>query len=174
LRLSEAAVLITPQALEIHRVVVSKTYAPGELDYRGAEFRQLKPLKVGAIAELAGGEIRIRGHFETVLGTSCDRCLVPVEMPIDRDFDLFYRPVSSIAREEEIEVPEDEMEVGFYSGDGVELDDVITEQVILSVPMKVVCGPDCRGLCPSCGANRNSERCDCSPTEAGSPFAALR
>ena len=166
--------LITPQALEIHRVVVSKTYAPGELDYRGAEFRQLEPLSVGAVAELVGGEIRIRGHIGTALETSCDRCLGPVELRIDRDFDLFYRPVSTIAREEEIEIPDDELEVGFYSGDGVELDDVITEQVILAVPMKVVCGPDCRGLCPTCGANLNIEQCDCPPTEADSPFAALR
>jgi DUF177 domain-containing protein len=167
-------VLITPQALEIHRVVVSKTYVPGELDFRGAEFRQEEPLNVGAVAELEGGEIRIRGHIKTALATSCDRCLGQVEVQIDRDFDLFYRPLSTIAREEEIEVPDDEMEVGFYSGDGVELDDVITEQVILALPMKVVCGPDCRGLCPSCGANRNSERCDCSSTQADSPFAALR
>jgi len=167
-------VLITPQALEIHRVVVSKTYAPGGLDYRGADFRQVRPLNLGAVAELEGGEIRIRGHIETTLGTSCDRCLGPVEVPIDRDFDLFYRAVSTIAREEEIEVPDDELEVGFYSGDGVELDDVITEQVILAVPMKVVCEPDCRGLCPSCGANRNSERCDCQTIQSDSPFAALR
>ena len=166
--------LITPQALEIHRVIVSKTYAPGDLDYRGAEFRQMKPLNVGAVAELVGGEIRIRGHIGTTLETSCDRCLGVVELLIDRDFDLFYRPVSTIAREEEIEIPDDEMEVGFYSGDGVELDDVITEQVILAAPMKVVCGPDCRGLCPTCGANLNLERCNCPPTQADSPFAALK
>jgi uncharacterized protein len=172
--LSEAAVLITAQELEVHRVVVSKSYAPGELDYRGGEFRQMRPLKVGAVAELEGGEIRIRGHLETALEAICDRCLGPVEMPIDRDFDLFYRPLSSISREEEIEVPDDEMEVGFYSGAGVELNDVITEQVILAVPMKVVCGPDCRGLCPVCGTNLNSERCDCPPAEGDSPFAALK
>jgi len=167
-------VLITPQVLEIHRVVVSKTYAPGELDYRGAEFRQVKPLKVGVVAELEGGEIRIRGHLETTLGASCDRCLGSAEIAIDRDFDLFYRPVSTIARAEEIEVPDEELEVGFYPGDGVELDDAITEQVILAVPMKVVCGPDCRGLCPNCGANWNRERCDCPRREADSPFAVLR
>ena len=166
--------LITPQELEIHRVVVSKTYAPADLDYRGAEFKQTRPLKVGAVAELAGGEIRIRGHLDTTLEGSCDRCLGAVELPIERDFDLFYRPVSTIAREEEIEVPADEMEVGFYSGEGVELDDVIAEQVILALPMKVVCNSECRGLCPTCGANLNVEQCSCPPAEADSPFAALR
>jgi uncharacterized protein len=167
-------VLITLEELEIHRIVVSKTYAPGDLDYHGAEFRQLKPLRVGAVAERVGSEIRVRGHLETVLGASCDRCLGPVEIPVERDFDVYYRPLSTIAREEEVEVSEDELNVGFFSGDGVELADVITEVVILSVPMKLVCGPDCQGLCPVCGANRNVEECHCPQPKADSPFAALK
>ena len=94
----------------------------------------------------------------TSLESSCDRCLGAVEIPVSSDFDLFYRPMQSIAKEEEIEIPADEMEVGFYSGDGIELADVATEQVILSVPMKVICGPECRGLCPVCRVNRNLTR----------------
>jgi uncharacterized protein len=82
--------------------------------------------------------------------------------------------METIAKEEEIEIPADEMEVGFYSGDGIELADVATEQVILSVPMKVICGSECRGLCPVCGANRNLTRCDCAPAQHDSPFASLK
>jgi uncharacterized protein len=167
-------VLITPQELEIHRIVVSKSYDPGELDYRGVDFRQRVPLGVDATAELAGREIRIRGHLKTELGASCDRCLGPVEILVDRDFDLFYRPLSTIAREEEVEISRDELEVGFYSGEGVELDDALIEQVILSVPMKVVCRPDCQGLCPGCGANRNLEACHCRTSPIDSPFASLK
>jgi uncharacterized protein len=165
--------LITPQELEIHRLVVSRSYAPGELDYHGVEFRQLAPLQVDAVAELVGREIRIRGHLGTRLGATCDRCLGPVEIRVDRDLDLFYRPMSSIAREEEIEISRDELEIGFYRGEGIDLADVLTEQVILSVPMKVVCGPQCRGLCPVCGTNLNFEECHCPPSRTDSPFAAL-
>ena len=94
--------------------------------------------------------------------------------PVEHDFDLFYQPVKSIAKEEEIEISEDELEIGFYSGDGIELADVATEQVILSVPMKVICRADCRGLCPACGANRNLVSCNCSTPQEDSPFASLK
>jgi uncharacterized protein len=97
-----------------------------------------------------------------------------VGLPVERDFDLFYRPVQTIAREEDIEVSADELEVGFFSGDGIELADIVTEQVILSVPMKVVCRAGCQGLCPICGANRNVNPCYCVPPQDKSPFASLK
>lgn len=165
---------ISLEELELHRVVVSKSYAPDALDYRGGDFRQRGPLKVDAVAELAGAEIRIRGRLSTRLEAICDRCLGPLEIPMERDFDLFYRPLSTIAREEEIEVPADELEVGFYSGNGIQLADVVTEQVILAVPMKVLCRADCRGLCPTCGVNRNLVECGCSGRREESPFASLK
>jgi uncharacterized protein len=105
---------------------------------------------------------------------SCDRCLGAVEIPVSSNFDLFYRPMQSIAREEEIQIRDDEMEIGFYSGDGIELADVATEQVILSLPMKVICSTECRGLCPVCRANLNLTHCDCAPSQQGSPFASLK
>ena len=165
---------ITLAELEVHRIVASESYVPGSLDFHGAEFRQAAPLKIDATAELLGTEIRIRGRLTTSLETGCDRCLVAVKIPVDRDFDLFYRPMRTIAKEEEIEIPADELEIGFYSGDGIELADVATEQVILSVPMKVICGPECQGLCPVCGANRNVTPCDCAPPQQDSPFASLK
>ena len=165
---------ITLEELALRRIVVSKTYASGALDYHGAEFRQVAPLKVDAVAELVGSEIRIRGHLGTGLEACCDRCLVQVGIPVERDFDLFYRPLQAIAREEEIEIPADELEVGFFSGDGIELADVVREQVILSVPMKVVCRDECQGLCPVCGANRNVVACHCVPPPQQSPFASLK
>jgi uncharacterized protein len=69
--------------------------------------------------------------------------------------------VASIAKQEEVEVSEEESEVGFYRGDGMFLADVLAEQVILALPMKVICRVDCRGLCPSCGSNLNLEQCRC-------------
>jgi uncharacterized protein len=160
--------------LEVHPIVVSKTYAAGTLDYHGADFRQAAPLKVDVVAELNGSEIRIRGRVGTSLEACCDRCLVSVAIPVERDFDLSYRPVSTIARAEEVELPEDELDVGFFPGDGIELADVVTEQVILSMPMKVICQADCRGLCPVCGANLNLEKCGCLPTQENSPFSILK
>lgn len=166
--------LITSQELELHRIVVSKTYAAGEIDYRGVEFKQAGSLEVGAVAELEGAEIRIRGRLKCNLEAVCARCLSPVAIPLERAFDLRYRRLETIARDEEIEVPRDELEVVFYPGDGIVLADVIAEQVILAVPMKILCRPDCQGLCPVCGVNRNFEACHCALPHAESPFASLK
>ena len=165
---------ITLAELELHRVIASESYAPGSLDFHGAEYRQAAPLQLNATAELLAEEIRIRGHLATRLESCCDRCLRAVEIPVSCDFDLYYRPMQTIAKELEIEIPADEMEVGFYTGDGIELADVATEQVLLSVPMKVVCGDECRGLCPVCRVNRNLTKCDCAPPQYDSPFASLK
>jgi uncharacterized protein len=170
----EAGLRITLAELEVHRVTASESYNPGSLDYHGAEFRQTAPVKLDVTAELVAEEIRVRGHLATRLGSNCDRCLRAVEIPLDLNFDLFYRPMQSLAGEEEVEVPTAELEVGFYSGDGIELADVVTEQVILAMPMKVVCSAECRGFCPVCGVNRNLTQCDCAPPQRDSPFASLQ
>jgi uncharacterized protein len=170
----EAGLRITLAELELHRVTASESYNPGSLDYHGAEFRQMDPLKLDVTAELVGEEIRIRGHLATRLESNCDRCLKVVEIPLSHDFDLFYRPMQSLTEEEEVEVPPAELEVGFYSGDGIETADVATEQVILSVPMKVICSAECRGFCPVCGVNLNLTKCDCAPPRRDSPFASLQ
>jgi uncharacterized protein len=169
-------VLITLEELQLRRISVSKTYPVGSLDYHGAEFRQVGDLKLDAVAELVGAEIRVRGHLGTVIECSCDRCLGAVQIPVERDLDLSYRPMTEIAREELIEISDDESDVAFYREQGIELADVVSEQVILSIPMKVVCRVDCKGLCPACGANRNLEACNCSklnPERSSSPFSSL-
>jgi len=166
--------LITLQELELHRVTASETYAPGALDFQETKFRQAEPLAVSAEADLAGKEIRLRGHVSGALETACDRCLEQIRIPVELDFDLLYRPMDEIALEEEVEVVENELTIGFFSGDGVNLADVVREQVLLSVPMKIVCRPDCRGLCPVCGVNRNDKECDCSSQYKVSPFAFLK
>lgn len=165
--------LITREELALHSLAVEKSYAPRDLDFRDGRFRQTDALKVHAVAELAGSEIRLRGRLETRVEAECDRCVARVELPVERDFDLVYRPVETIAREEEIEISEDELEVGFYSRAGIELTDAVKEQVILALPVKLLCGPECRGLCPRCGVNLNLQSCHCEPPRNESPFARL-
>lgn len=166
--------LITRHELDRHRIVVEKAFEPGSLNFEGEEFRQIDSLTVKAIAELTGEDMRIRGALRTRVEAECGRCLKPVLLPIEHNFDLTYRPMATIAREEELELPEDELDIGFYQGEGIALGDVLAEQVILAVPMKVICREDCRGLCPTCGVDRNAAACSCPAPQPASPFAALR
>jgi uncharacterized protein len=91
----------------------------------------------------------------------CARCLEPVQEEVSRDFDLYYRPLLPANPDEEVRLKNDDTEIAFYKDDGLFLTDVLAEQVLLAIPMKVICRSDCRGLCPFCGANLNSDECRC-------------
>jgi uncharacterized protein len=147
--------------LAVRKTRISKVYPVGTIDFHSGEFRQLEPLTVRATAELLDGQIRVAGHLQTRIELTCSRCLEAISEELSRDFDLYYRPVASIAREEEVHLKQDDTEVGFFQGSGLFLADVLAEQVNLAIPMKVICRSDCRGLCPQCGANLNSEDCRC-------------
>jgi uncharacterized protein len=164
---------IAIKELEQHPLAISQRFAPGMIDYRTQEFRQFGVLSAAAVAELAGDEIHITGHLETRLELTCARCLEPVNQPLSADFDLRYRPVAAIAREEEISLSEEESEMGFYQGDGLFFADVLAEQVHLALPMKTLCREDCRGLCPTCGANLNLGSCGCRRTGTDPRLAPL-
>jgi uncharacterized protein len=159
--------------LALHKIQIRKSYAPGTLDLRIGEYQQLEPLEVRATAELVDGQIRIAGDLKTRLELVCARCLEPVVEEVSREFDLFYRPISMIAREEEVRLKSDDTEVAFFEGDGLFLADVLAEQVLLALPMKVICRSDCRGLCPQCGANLNAEDCRCESHAADPRLASL-
>ena len=159
--------------LAVRKVRIRKTYAPGSIDYGISEVKQAGPLEVTATAELIEGQIRITGELETKIEMVCARCLEPVIEDVHRDFDLFYQPLpkGAGARHEEERLKDDDTEIGFFEGEGLFLADVLKEQVLLSLPMKVICQSDCRGLCPTCGASLNHEVCRCE-THAGDPRLA--
>ena len=77
--------------------------------------------------------MRIQGRYTVEMTAECDRCLGRARFPLDAAFDLFYRPVSFIARDEEVEIDEGEAEIGFYEGGGLELEDILREQVLLAL-----------------------------------------
>ncbi len=93
---------------------------------------------------------------------------------IDAPFDLFYRPVESEVAEEEAAIDEGEAEMGFYELPGLELEDIVREQVLLQLPMQRICKEDCQGICPSCGANRNETACSCQPHPGDDRWMALK
>jgi uncharacterized protein len=166
-------VIITREELALYPVRVEKTFEPGEVDYQSNDFRQIDALQIKATADLVGDEIHVLGQLSTRVESLCDRCATRFEFPVDCRFDLYYRHVSSIAREEEVEISGDELEIGFYQGEGVEVTDTIREQVLLALPMKMLCAPECRGLCAGCGTNLNWGACQCADRQLDSPFARL-
>ena len=163
--------------MEVRKVRFDETFAPSEIDFTDAGVEQVGPLGVAGVAELLAnteGEVRIQGKFSVEMESECDRCLGRARFHLEPNFDLFYRPVSAIERDEEVEIDEGEAEIGFYRGGGMELEDILREQILLLLPMQRVCKDDCRGICPVCGLNRNESGCDCTVTPADDRWGALR
>lgn len=155
---------ISVKDLAIQPVRISEVLAPGIVDLRSVEFTQSGPLLVEAVATLISGEIRIQGRLEVQVETFCSRCLESMQLPVQKGFDLFYRShqtLPDVKRVEEIELKSSELDVGFYVGGGLELKDTLREQVLIEMPMKPVCRPDCQGLCSHCGVNLNLASCHC-------------
>jgi uncharacterized protein len=159
--------------LALHKLRLNQSYAPGAVDYHTRDFRQIDPLEVRATAEMAEDQIHISGELRTRMEMTCARCLEPVVEEVTRDFDLYYRPMQSIARDDDFRLKLDDTEIGFFEGDGLFLTDVLAEQVLLAIPMKIICRSDCKGLCPHCGANLNSDECRCESHSGDSRMAPL-
>ena len=79
-----------------------------------------------------------------------------------------------IARNESVPIDRQDTDIGFYEGHGLELADVVREQVMLWLPMRGLCREDCKGICPTCGVNRNREKCDCVQSFVDSRWDALK
>src|SRR6202167_6286808 len=143
--------------------------APGAVDL-GEEAEQVGPLATAGRAEVLHehrgprdivADIRLRGSFSGRFQVPCARCVEPVEIPLSADFDLIFRPAKADSEPLERSITAPETEIGYYQGDSLLLEDVLREQVLLSLPARTLCKPDCRGLCPRCGKNRNTQPCSC-------------
>jgi uncharacterized protein len=161
--------------LERDKLEFAQRLPPSSLEL-GRDATQTEDLEAEGSAELVGADIRLQGHLETGITVSCARCLEPIRVPVALDFDLFYQPVQTIAREGEEEVSGADLEIGFYHGNGLMLEDALKEQILLALPMKNLCRADCKGLCPQCGQNLNTKQCGCpaATDERWAPLANLK
>lgn len=170
----EVCVLLSLRDLECGEIRFDESFPAASVDLQGTSFRACAAYRMVGVARLssASGEIHLSGEITAQLERECDRCLDVAQLPIEEHFDLDYRPLA-IPAEPEKEVTVEDTEVGYYSGAGLELAEVLQEQVLLTLPMHWTCSGDCQGFCPVCGANRNRERCACSEQPVNDRWAAL-
>lgn len=142
----------------------SPLWAGSDLDLRGPVRVRLKATPVG------GGSVYVTGTLDATLAFQCRRCLGPVLLEVEERMALLFQP-------------RDERERDMQSTDIYELDvqqteldlsGPVREQLLLASPTYVVCGAECRGLCPGCGVNLNEEACVCAAGEPDPRWAPLR
>ena len=173
--------LITLLDLEREPVRYDTAFPPGGIDY-GGEVEQKSPLAAVGAAEMLEEhrgpkeivkDIRIRGTYAGLFLVPCARCLDPVEHALEGSYDVLFRPTGVDADDREHSIGASETEIGYYQEGSLLLEDVLREQVLLSLPARTLCREDCKGICPRCGANRNSDPCSCVATPADPRWSAL-
>lgn len=114
------------------------------------------------------------GQLRGALVLPCQRCLEPAKVNVDVPLHTVFTEAPADVDVTDAADDADDVDYAHHDGETVDLWPTVREQLILTVPMTVLCQEDCRGLCPSCGVDRNTTSCDCQPAPTLSAFSALR
>ncbi len=127
---------------------------------------------VAAVSRI-GNRYILEAPVKGVVKAICSRCLEPFEYEIDTSFQLVFQ------RGENVQMPGDLTKDDFIvlTNAGEYCYDIfprVKEAVLLELPIKYLCGPECRGICPGCGANLNLEPCRCELRKADPRWGPLK
>ncbi|PYM83913.1 MAG: hypothetical protein DME09_09685 [Candidatus Rokuibacteriota bacterium] len=103
----------------------------------------------------------------------CGRCLERFPTRVAPAVDARFSPRPERGKEP-IELGSDDLELDFYTDDSLDLAQLVETETTLALPMKPLCRTDCRGLCPTCGGNRNVVECACAGRAPDPRFAVLK
>ncbi len=122
----------------------------------------MAPIHLDAHVRKVKEEVTIEGRISTTVEMSCARCLKPHNEYINDTFKVVYRPKPDTEEQvDEIELDETDLDVMYYEGNSIVISKLMRDQLLLLVPVKPLCKPDCAGLCPSCGKDLNKGPCTC-------------
>jgi len=133
----------------------------------------LNKLDVNCLITRTSGTVFIKGSFSAFIDIECSRCLERARLPIGSNFTYTLIPAKAETRED-LELTPEELEISYYKGDFIDLAPIVCEQIILQIPMKVLCREECKGLCTHCGTNLNTSSCNCHLNIINDRMAALK
>ena len=121
-----------------------------------------------------GNRAHVKGRVTGAVQVECDRCLTLIEFPVDSKFRLEYVTPEDYQAQQVIELTEDDLDLSIFDGEAIDIDELVTEELLLAVPDHVLCKNDCKGICPVCGADRNAVECSCERVETDPRWAGLK
>jgi uncharacterized protein len=167
-------VFIEIERLTVDPLEVQHVYRVGELQFKHEDAILEKPVSTDFTLTHKDKDLHVIGTVQTGIRFQCARCLKEISAPLLTNFDLLYFPQAEWKQDEEIELKYDDMEVGFYDGERLDVDLMVLEQIELAMPMKFICEEGCKGLCPTCGIDLNLGLCACKVEATDSRLAELR
>jgi uncharacterized protein len=140
------------------------------------DLEPLSPL-VGWVSLMRTSQgILVTGLLRTTLRMTCLRCLELADIEVQLDLEEEFYPVLHLNDVPLDDVAEEDQDTALLIDDHhiLDLREVIRQGLWLAVPMEALCRPDCAGLCPHCGGNRNLGECSCTETAVDPRWAALQ
>lgn len=128
------------------------------------EYPFKEPVKVKGSVTNRAGVANLIADVNTQYYTQCDRCLKDILRSEKISFE------NILAREAGTDASDD---IIVCKNDTLDLDELVTTNIILDLPMKNLCSEDCKGLCISCGKNLNEGDCGCKKDYINPQFAQL-
>lgn len=132
-----------------------------------------EPLLFEGRATRSIDEVYIQGKLKGMLSSECSRCLEIFTTPLDVAVDAVFMPQRGKGENED-GIFEPESNISYYDGESIDLLQEIKDTILVNLPIKSICRPDCRGLCPQCGADLNKGSCQCEQRRGPSPFDKLK
>jgi len=116
------------------------------------------------------------GKLRTSLRLACHRCLEPMVGEVELELEEQFYPLAHFAEASLDDVPEEDQDEALVINEHHVLDlrEVIRQGLWLAEPMEALCSPDCEGLCPRCGGNRNLGECECEDAILDPRWAVLQ
>jgi uncharacterized protein len=149
-------------------------YEPEELALDEEHARLTEPPEVKGRVSRGGHEVRVRGELTARAEVDCDRCLKSIAVPVETQFDVTYVPEEDYRASEAAELQEEDLSLSVFDGETIDVDELVREQLLLALPTRALCAEDCKGLCPTCGADRNAAACGCETKEVDPRWAGLK
>jgi uncharacterized protein len=147
---------------------------PAEWDLKEKGHSLLDPAQVVLdVLRQGEGDVYVSGELSAQVQGECSRCVKPIALPIQSRFDLEYLPSPREFSTAEVSLSSHALDLNFYQGDEIDVDDELMGQCLLAVPMYALCQSECRGLCPQCGVNLNKVNCQCHSEPVDLRWAAL-
>lgn len=160
--------------LESGRGAFAHAYAPGEIVLEDERLRLIDPPTVSGQLRQEGRRVHVSGQLAARVQVECDRCLKPVEIPVDSRFKLEYVTAEDYEAQQAVELTQEDLDLSVFDGEVIDIDELVTEEILLAVPDHVLCNDDCKGICPVCGADRNLVDCGCRTAEVDPRWAGLK
>lgn len=118
--------------------------------------------------------ILVKGRLDTAVELTCSRCLSLFSCPLSLDIEEEYFPTTDVLTGASLPPSSDEPSSFTIDEHNIlDLTEAMRQCVLLVTPMKPLCGPQCAGLCPTCGANLNQSPCSCPPKPADPRWSKL-